>query len=255
MSYSPKRTPTKSFTSLSSGRTIALSRSALKLSPNRKSNSSIIASSRLDLSVLPDNTQNAQTEYIKQLEQKIYALEFENRFHSKDAIRRPSTADGRRLSWSPPRVEPSTGQHNDTLDNSARKHEDLEVQILKLESQLKSLEIENSTLRNENTELKDELQRVKESAAIAKEQLTGLNFKLTKKLEYGEIERKQVQEVYRRIQEEKEKLQRQISQSDMKTQKYRDQVEEQIQINGKLKLKCDDLQSKIMSLQVSRFLS
>ncbi|KAL2913622.1 hypothetical protein HK105_206924 [Polyrhizophydium stewartii] len=179
------------------------------------------ASSRTDRSV--------QNEYIRNLQQQIYLLELETRYlaaylilgaaFSQDALEE---------------VEPRP---------KAR------MEIEKLKDERKQVELALQTVTKERDELIEDVKSIKERHATEKDKIYGELIATKKKHETALSEARRSEVSYKRVLQEKERLEGVASEARDQANELKSQVDEQLQINASLKARINDLLHSCSSLQ------
>ncbi|KAJ1560902.1 hypothetical protein HK096_006775, partial [Nowakowskiella sp. JEL0078] len=134
-------------------------------------------------------------------------------------------------------------------ESTKRETKKLEERIEQLKNDCDLSTVTIATLEKENEELQSQVKTGRDHFVSEKDKIYGEVLTLRKKLEVAQSDASRMELTIRRLNHEKQNLQTNAVTHQDETTKYKEQVEEQLQINTNLKSKIDDMYKSNASLQ------
>ncbi|KAJ3334370.1 hypothetical protein HDU76_000063 [Blyttiomyces sp. JEL0837] len=213
---------------------------------------------------VPPTTGRSQVEeeYIRNLQQQVYLLELESRYMRNGGVDAsaggPSATSAAATSnhmQMPPEISQGSAPLSDAIKGlkfkyvelqEKHKHElqkhEVTLDQLKTEHHAQSLIID--TLEREMEEMRNDVRSMKEQQATEKDKLYGELIAARKKSEIVSAEHARLEKVHSRLLMEKQQLAGTSMHAQDDARKYREQVDELLQLNASLKVRIEELQKE-----------
>ncbi|KAJ3222729.1 hypothetical protein HDU81_009639, partial [Chytriomyces hyalinus] len=222
----------------------------------------------------PANRSRVEDEYIRNLQQQVYLLELETRYlfvqqsrtnrgesggmpgsdgHGSGGGQHGSGSDHQHHGGSSaPLNDAIKGLKSKYIELQESHKRDLkkyEQQFEKMKTNEQVLELNLKSCQKENDELKEELKSIRDHHTAEKDKLYGELLAHRKKAEIAISEHARLQKTHQRISMEKQQNTSAMQHAVEDAKKYRDQVEELLQINATLKVRVEELHKQNTVMQ------